>query len=198
MLFRMVFFSGGAGKPRFRPIRSAAFVAAICIAVLAVWTAVEPPTGLVGSGWLLLAPIPGLLLLEIVLVVLGLQGVVGAKLAMGREGFVLPNLFEGQRKNRAALLVALSLIASLYWASAAVLTPFTAITFNGDGCAEWASPFYRFLLLAVNMVPGYEACIEEPPLVYRTARYVINVMIAGTFIANLPDLVRSAGGRGAA
>ena len=67
------------------------------------------------------------------------------------------------------------------------------ITFNGDGCAEWTAPAYRFLLLAVNMTPGYEACIAEPPLLYRSARFVINVMILGTFIANLPDLIGKAG-----
>jgi hypothetical protein len=194
MLFRKAFFRGGSGFSQFRPLRASCYVASVCVVFLAVWTFTRILPGHLGTvvqllAWLLIAG----LLCEIVLVVLGLQGVVGPKLAMNRENFILPSLFDGQRNARSVLLVTLSLIASLYCAGAALLLPFTAITFNGDGCAEWTTPTYRFLLLAVNMTPGYEACIAEPPLLYRSARFVINVMIAGTFIANLPDLIGKAG-----
>jgi hypothetical protein len=194
MMFRKAFFRGGSGFSQFRPLLASCYVTAVCLVFLVVWTfGGWLPDGLGWAMQLLAWLLAATLLCEIVLVVLGLQGVVGAKLAMNREGFTLPSLFDGHRKARSVLLVTLSLIASLYCAGAALLLPFTAITFNGDGCAEWTAPAYRFLLLAVNMTPGYEACIAEPPLLYRSARFVMNVMILGTFIANLPDLIGKAG-----
>ncbi|MGB3876354.1 MAG: hypothetical protein WA980_10930 [Shinella zoogloeoides] len=191
MLFRQVFFSRGAGMYRFRPLRSTLFTLVVCIVFLLAWEAVGAPASFSDGAWLLLVLVPITLLYQIAMVALGLQGVIGAPRAMGRKGFALPSIFEDRPGNRSALPVVLSLIASLYCASAALLLPFTAITFNGDGCAEWTAALYRFLLLVVNLVPGYDACIEMPPLLYRTARFIINVMIAGALIARLPDLIRS-------
>ena len=198
MLFRKAFFSGGAAVSQFRPLRAAGYVACVCAVFLAVWTfAAMLPETLAALSRLIVLLLTAGLFCEIVLVVLGLQGVVAAKTAMNRDNFSLPHLFDGRRRARSVLLVTLSLIASLYCASAALLLPVTTITFNDDGCAEWAAPAWRFLLLAVNMTPGYDACIKDPPLLYRSIRFVINVMIVGTFIANLPDLIGKAGRDGA-
>lgn len=194
MLFRKAFFRGGSGFSQFRPILACGYVGVVCSFYLVMRTFKDTLPWNLGWGAELAAGIiVFILLFEIVLVVLGLQGVIGARMAMNRKGFALPSIFDGQRKARSVLLVTLSLIASLYCASAALLLPFTAITFNSDGCSEWSAPAYRFLLLAVNMTPGYDACIAEPPLLYRSIRFVINVLILGTFIANLPDLIRKAG-----
>ncbi|MHA7970203.1 hypothetical protein [Rhizobium sp. CAU 1783] len=192
MIIRRVFFGSGAGGSRLHPIRALLVLMAICIICILTDEYSDHLPAL--ASWILSALAYVSLVIafgELSLVILGLQGIVSAELAMGRGGFTMPNPFETVYAGPKPLILALCLIAALYMTSTTLLLPFTAFGYNDDRCPQ--SPYgpYRFALLLINMIPGYDACIKDPSLVYRTVRYIINLAILGTLLARLPAMIQA-------